>query len=50
MSIVQENPSKSRFRKFFQSLDEWFEYKNKDEWLKDMKGSINKQNLVHTSD
>ncbi|KAK2406480.1 hypothetical protein QL285_042201 [Trifolium repens] len=31
MSIVQENPPKTRFRMFFQSLDEWFEYKNKGE-------------------
>ncbi|PNX89548.1 hypothetical protein L195_g045668, partial [Trifolium pratense] len=40
MSIVQENPPKSSFRKFFQSLDEWFEYKNKGKWIEDMKGSI----------
>ncbi|XP_045790034.1 uncharacterized protein LOC123884846 [Trifolium pratense] len=40
MSIVQENPPKSSFRKFFQSLDEWFEYKHKDKWIEDMKGSI----------
>jgi hypothetical protein len=34
------NLPESRFEKLFQSLKEWFEYKNKDEWLKDMKTSI----------
>jgi hypothetical protein len=40
MSIVQENSPKSSYRKFFESLDEWFQYKNKGKWIEDMKGSI----------
>ncbi|PNX90982.1 hypothetical protein L195_g047111 [Trifolium pratense] len=40
MSFERLNTPKSGFRKFFQSLDEWFEYKDKGKWIEDMKGSI----------
>jgi hypothetical protein len=41
MSInVQGNIPKSRFRNFFESLDEWFEYKDKSKWIEDMRSSI----------
>ncbi|WJX86478.1 hypothetical protein P8452_68784 [Trifolium repens] len=40
MSIVQENTIMARVSKWCETLDRWFTYKNKGEWLKDMKGSI----------
>jgi len=41
MSRPQENPSKSRFRKFFERVDKWFDCEDIQKWLKDMKTSIN---------
>ena len=40
MSINQENHPKPCFREFLERAAKWFDYKNKGEWLKDMKGSI----------
>jgi len=41
MSVPQENRSKSRFRKFIERADKWFDCKDLGKWLKEMKTSIN---------